>query len=101
MYEEVIMKANITNLRKALKSCAKAHNAKFSDWACEGQLGVWSTTPGTICDVRMICEAFFGHSDAVEVCHDVNCITIWLCYEYQPVVDEQTMYMALPYGTKL
>ena len=34
------MKANITNLRKALKACAKAHNAKFDNWSSEGQLGV-------------------------------------------------------------
>ena len=97
------MKANLTNLRKALKACAKAHNAKFDNWSSEGQLGVWSTTPATICDVQMICEAFFGKTEpsAAEVSNNVNCITIWLCYDYLPQVDEEKLYMALPYGTKL
>jgi hypothetical protein len=95
------MKANLTNLRKALKVCAKAHNCDFNDWSDEGQLGVWSTTPATICDVRMICEAFFGSSEPAEVSDSVNCITVWLCYEFLPEVDEDKMYLALPYGTKL
>ena len=95
------MKANITNLRKALKACAKAHNAKFDNWSSEGQLGVWSTTPATICDVQMICDAFFGHHLGVEVQPDLDCITSWLCYDYEKEVDEQLMYQALPYGTTL
>jgi len=95
------MKANLTNLRKALKACAKAHNARFDNWASEGQLGVWSTTPATICDVQMICEAFFGNTDAVEVSGSINCITIWLCYDYLPEVDEMKLQKALPYGTTL
>ena len=98
------MKANLTNLIKALKACAKAHNAEFESWANEGQLGIWSVTPGTICDVQMICEAFFGKTEApgpMEVNHDVDCITIWLCYDFLKEVNEQLMYMALPHGTKL
>ena len=95
------MKANLTNLKKALETSAKAHGAEFDDWSDEGQLGIWSTTPGTICDVQMICEAFFGHHDGVEVQTDLNCITIWLCYDYVKELDETKMYMALPFGTKL
>jgi len=95
------MKANLTNLCKALEACAKAHNAKFSDWSDEDQFCVWSSTPATICDVQMICEAFFGHHDGVEVQCDLDCITIWLCNDYKPEVDEQKMYLALPYGTQL
>ena len=94
------MKANLTNLKKALKACAKAHKATFSNWSDEGQLGVWSTTPGTINDVGMICEAFFGTSKPAEV-DMVGCITVWLDWDFLPEVDEMTMYMALPYGTKL
>ena len=93
------MKANLTNLRKALKVCAKAHNAKFENWANEGQLGINSETPATICDVQMICEAFFGHSDMVEVGWGYT--TIWLCDEFKKEVKEDLMYMALPYGTKI
>lgn len=95
------MEANISNLCKALKACAKAHNAEFDDWSDEGQLGVWSTTPGTICDVAMICEAFYGHNEGVEVNESDNCITIWLCYDFLPEVNEETMYLALPFGTKI
>ena len=98
------MKANLTNLRKALKACAKAHNAKFDNWSSEGQLGVWSTTPGTICDVRMILSAFFGTDEAAEVSEDIGCITIWLddsMVRSQREVDETTLALHLPYGTKL
>lgn len=98
------MKANLTNLRKALRACAKAHKAKFDNWSSEGQLGVWSTTPGTICDVRMILTAFYGTDEAVEVSEDVGCITIWLdetMARSRREVDETTLALALPYGTKL
>ena len=95
------MKANITNLCKALKACAKAHKTKFDDWSSEG---VWSTTPGTICDVRMILSAFFGTDEAAEVSEDIGCITIWLddsMVRSRRDVDETTLALALPYGTKL
>ena len=98
------MKANITNLKKALKACAKAHNAKFNDWSSEGQLGIWSTTPGTICDVQMILQAFFGSDNSMEVSSTVNCITVWLddsMVRNNKEVDETTLALALPYGTKL
>lgn len=98
------MKANLTNLRKALRACAKAHKAKFDNWSNEGQLGVWSTTPGTICDVRMILSAFFGTDEAVEVSEDIGCITVWLdesMVRSKREVDETTLALALPYGTKL
>lgn len=96
------MKANLTNLRKALKICAKAHNAEFCDWSREGQLGVHSDTPGTICDVQMIMDAFYGRHDMTEVSYGY--VTIWLeemMVRNQNEVDEVLLYMALPYGTKL
>ena len=98
------MKANITNLKKVLRICAKAHNCQFEDWSGEGQLGVWSTTPGTICDVRMILSAFFGTDEAAEVSEDIGCITIWLdetMVRSQREVDMTTLALAIPYGTKL
>lgn len=94
------MKANLTNLRKALKACAKAHNTTFHDWAGEGQLALHSTTPGTVCDVRMIAEAFFGRADMVESSWGYT--TVWL-EEFmrgnKSEVDMSLCAMALPYGT--
>ena len=100
------MEATLAKLKKALKACAKAHNAEFEDWSDEGQLGIWSVTPGTICDVRMICEAFFGKvsgeaDSPVEVDEEIGCITIWLSYDFLKEVNQEMMYMALPYGTKI
>ena len=92
------MKANLTNLRKALKACAMAHNTTFHDWAGEGQLALQSTTPGTVCDVRMIAEAFFGRADMVEVESSLGFTTVWL-EEFSGEVDMSLCAMALPYGT--
>ena len=95
------MKANITNLKKALKACAKAHKCNFYDWSEEGQLGVKSLTPATICDVHMILDAFYGNHDAAECGYE--CITIWMdeSMNSKKDVDELTLALALPYGTKL
>lgn len=97
------MKANITNLKKALKACAKAHNCEFEDYSCEGQLLVCSETPATICDVNMILESFFGSHDAAE--HSGwGSITIWLdssMSRSKREVDMDQLAMALPYGTKI
>ena len=96
------MKANLTNLRKALRACAKAHNVKFYDWSSEGQLGVHSDTPATICDVQMIMDAFYGRHDMTEV--SWGYVTIWLeemMFRNRSEVNEELLAMALPYGTKL
>ena len=95
------MKANITNLKKVLKICAKAHNTTFHDWSIDGQFGLHSETPGTICDVQMICEAFFGKTEPSAVEPGYGYVTVWLCYDFLPEVDERLCMMALPYGTKL
>lgn len=96
------MKATIKNLKKALKACAKAHNCEFCDYSGEGQLLVCSETPATICDVHMILDAFYGNHEAAEN-SGWGSITIWLSesMDGENDVDEQTLYMALPYGTKL
>lgn len=97
------MKANITNLKKALKACAKAHNCEFEDYSGEGQLLVCSETPATICDVHMILEAFYGNHDAAES-NGWGSITVWLDSSMRGNkndVDELTLSLALPYGTKL
>ena len=97
------MKATIENLKKALKACATAHNCEFEDYDYEGQLLVCSETPATICDVHMILEAFYGNHDAAEN-NGWGSITIWLDESMDDKtrgVDETTLYMALPYGTRL
>ncbi len=96
------MKANITNLKKVLRICAKAHNCEFKDWSIEGQLGVHSETPATICDVHMILDAFFGSHDMAEA--SWGYVTVWLdesMVRSKREVDMTTLALALPYGTKL
>lgn len=96
------MKANLTNLRKALKACAKAHNARFCDWSGEGQLGVHSVTPAAVCDVQMIMDAFYGRHDMVEI--SWGYVVIWLeemMVRNKREVDETLLKMALPYGTEI
>lgn len=93
------MKANLTNLRKALKASAKAHNAHFRNWSSEGQLGIDKETVPVISDVKMICQAFFGHSGMVETGWGYT--TVWLNEPYLTEVDEATLQFALPYGTKI
>ena len=95
-----IMKANLTNLRKALKACAKAHKTSFENWASEGQLGIGATTIPVVADVQMICEAFFGKTNMVETGYGYT--TVWINEEpFLPEVDEMTLEFALPYGTVL
>ncbi len=94
------MKANLTNLKKVLKLCANAHNAKFEDWSCEAQLGINSETPGTICDVSLILDAFYGRHDFIEVGYGYT--SVWLeemMYRNKNQVDMEKCLMALPYGT--
>jgi len=96
------MRANLTNLRKALKACAKAHGAKFFDWSREGQLGINSDTPATVCDVQTIMDAFYGRHNMTEV--SWGYVTIWLeqmMLRNSSEVDEPLLKMALPYGTVL
>lgn len=96
------MKANITNLKRVLKLCAKAHNATFHDWSCEGQLGIHSETMATIYDVRMICQSFGLGAMMVEPSNGY--VTVWLdekLYRNKAEVDLDRCAMALPYGTEL
>lgn len=90
------MKANLTNLRKVLKACAKAHNTTFADWSKEGHLILKSDTIPTLSDVRMIAEAFFGRTDMVET--DWGWTIVWL-EEFSGEVNMSLCAMALPYGT--
>lgn len=95
------MKANLENLKKALRACADAHNAEFCDWSAEDlQIAVKSETVPTISDVRMICEAFFGSASMVEVgwgYTNVYCDTDRML----PEVNGELLRLALPYGCQL
>lgn len=95
------MKANLENLKKALKACAEAHQAEFCDWSeDELQIAVKSETVPVVSDVRMICEAFYGSSCMVEVgwgYTNVFCDATEMLSE----VDEKLLRMALPYGCTL
>ena len=48
-----------SNLIKALKACAKAHNAKFADWREEGQVGIQKECVPVLADVQSILGAFY------------------------------------------
>ena len=93
------MKANVTNLRKALKASAEAHNVKFYWWRNENQMALEGDSIPILSDVRMICKAFFGNAMMVELSYGYT--VIWLDGVFRGEVDEALMYMALPYGTKL
>ena len=93
------MKANITNLRKALKASADAHNVKFHYWRNDGQMALESEAVPVVADVRMICEAFYGFSAMVEANYGYT--TIWLGSEFEKEVGEGLLALALPYGTQL
>ena len=96
------MKANLTNLKKVLRICAKAHKCEFNDWSNEGQLGLHSETPATICDVQFILDAFYGRHDMVE--NSYGFVTVWLepmMYGNKSQVDVQLCALGLPYGTDL
>lgn len=86
---------NKITLEEALKTCAKAHNAQFCDWSDEGQYAIESETPATICDVQLICDAFFGHHNNVE--SEYGYTVVWLDCELLPEVDEMPLSLALPY----
>lgn len=98
------MKANIKTLKRVLKKVAKAHNCEFKDWSDEGQLGIHSDTPATICDVHLVLDGFYGCNKAAEVGY--GWITVWLCKSMDsdmtiPPLGMRTIRMALPYGTRL
>lgn len=93
------MKANFTNLRKALKASADAHKVKFEHWRDDGMMALESVTIPVMNDVQMICDAFFGNHEMVEECFGYTCVSFG--YDFLPEVDEMTLQFALPYGTVL
>lgn len=96
------MKATIENLERVLRICAEAHNCDFEDWSEDGQFGLHSETPATICDVQMILDAFYGNHDAAEPGYGY--VNIWLyasMNDAEREVDMPTLQLALPYGTEL
>lgn len=93
------MKANLTNLRKALKASAEAHNVEYHWWRNDGQITLKSESVPVLADVRMICDAFYGHHDMVDT--DFGYTIVWLGDGFREYVDEISLAFALPAGTKL
>lgn len=96
------MKANLTNLRKALRMSARAHNVEFCDWADECQLGIHSEAVPVLADVQMILDSFFGRHDMIET--GWGYITIWLeefMWGNKAEVNEMLLRLALPYGATI
>lgn len=93
------MKANLTNLRKALKASADAHNVDFHWWRNDGQITLRSEAVPVLADVQMICRAFYGHDSMVETGYGYT--IVWLGDGFMENVNEVTLALALPYGTKL
>ena len=93
------MKANITNLRKALKASADAHNVEFHWWRNDGQMTLKSESVPVLADVRMICDAFFGHHTMVDT--DWGYTVVWLGDGFREKVDEISLALALPAGTEI
>lgn len=94
------MKANITNLRKALKASADAHKVEFHWWKNDGNMTLKSESVPVLGDVRMICEAFFGRTDMVEADYGYTMVWLGVC-AFRDAVDESLLALALPYGTEL
>jgi hypothetical protein len=95
------MKPSISKLKKALKACAEAHRADFCDWEkIEGALAVSSDNVPTVCDVRSICEAFFGDTRMVSSGYGFTTVNL-KAKPFLPEVNKALLSLALPYGTKI
>ena len=89
------MKANIENLKEAMRRCAKAHRAEFFDWEeTSDQLCIGTSRVPVIMDVRMICEAFYGTFSPFDA--EDGYTLIHLGMPFLPEVDEELLNMALP-----
>ena len=89
------MKANIENLKEAMRRCAEAHRAEFFDWEeTSDQLCIGTSRVPVIMDVRMICEAFYGTFSPFDA--EDGYTLIHLGMPFLPEVDEELLNMALP-----
>lgn len=96
------MKANLCNLKQVLSICAQAHNTTLADWSKEeSHFLLKSDTPATLCDVRMILDAFYNRHDNIET--DWGFTIVWLDEEMDTDNDVNLSLcaLALPYGTDL
>lgn len=105
------IKPCVSNLIKALKVCAKAHNAEFCDWTDEGQIGIKKECLPVFADVKSILQAFYKPQYALPDT-GYGYITAYIYGEefykdngeventFLPEVDEMTLKMALPYNAK-
>ena len=93
-------------LIEALKKCAEAHRVEFTlydDDPNDTQFAVMSTKVPLVADMEMIADAFYGrHSGIVHVDNSWGYSDFLLDYfPLLPKVDEETLKLALPYGTSL
>lgn len=95
------MKPTLENLKKALMACAQAHNAEYCDWSEEEcQVALKSDSVPAVNDVRMICEAFYGHSRMVETGWGYT--TVYLDEEpFLEKADETLLPLSLPKNVRL
>lgn len=101
--KEEVMKANLTNLKKAMKICAKAHDSKFNDWSGEAHVSIESDTVPVVSDVRTILDAFYGEHDLfLEVKWGYTIVWFDTCmYGSKREVNTDLLQMALPFGSVL
>lgn len=98
------MKANLRNLKKALRACANAHGVEFKWWRNDGQITLKSQDIPVLSDVRMIVEAFYGRQNVdgiVESGYGYTTVWIYAGMDSNGEVDEQLLSLALPYGTEI
>lgn len=88
------MKANLENLKEAMRRCATAHNANFCDWSDEDQLAIDKENVPVCADVRTICEAFFGTFSPID--SDWGYTTVWLTVPFLREVNVPLLNSALP-----
>lgn len=92
------MEKFLEKLKKAIRECAKAHRVEFLDLSEEYQLAVKSESVPVLADMQMICDAFFGTHQCIEVGWGYTNI-MYDEVDFLPEIDENLLKMALPSGT--
>lgn len=89
-------------LINALTVSAKAHGAECELFEEDGQFGIYSAKVPLVADIRMICQALFGHSNMLETNTSFDCITVYLNEDkFLKEANEELLKMALPAGTDI
>ena len=91
------MKANITNLIKALEICATAHNAELTFENGSSLILISSVSVPVIPDVQMITETFFKNAVHVTTLFDIY--TVVEVSEFKDEINTELLALALPYNS--